>query len=73
MPWMESYTRARAEGLGFECRIGIFGRVERYLLIMPLLALNMPIVVVSILAIVTPITALQRIIHVWKQAQARLS
>ena len=43
---MVSYVRARAEGLGFECKVGLFGRVERYLVIMPLLALNLPTLIV---------------------------
>ena len=34
---MVSYARARAEGLGISCKIGLFGRVERYtiLIVMP--------------------------------------
>jgi CDP-diacylglycerol--glycerol-3-phosphate 3-phosphatidyltransferase len=30
---MVSYTRARAEGLGFECRAGIMQRAERLVLL----------------------------------------
>ncbi|MCJ7624256.1 MAG: CDP-alcohol phosphatidyltransferase family protein [Anaerolineaceae bacterium] len=66
---MVSYTRARAEALGFSVKIGILSRFERYLILIPALILNYPIVALWILAIMTNITALQRIIYVRRNYQ----
>lgn len=66
-----SYTRARAEGLGLEAKVGIAQRAERFLVLgVPTLffgagrdgALLFWIVVV--LAVVTTITVIQRVVHV---------
>lgn len=66
-----SYTRARAEGLGLDCRVGIAARSER------VLALGAPALffgagregwllfwIVAFLALVTAITVVQRVLHV---------
>ncbi len=65
---MVSYTRARAETLGFSAKIGILSRVERYAVMMFFLVLKLPHVAVIILAIFTYFTAFQRMYHVWKQS-----
>jgi CDP-diacylglycerol---glycerol-3-phosphate 3-phosphatidyltransferase len=61
-----SYARARAEGLGVDCEIGLLQRPERVILlgaglIVPDLLLA-PVIV--ILAVVTNLTVLQRALHV---------
>ena len=71
---MISYTRARAESLGLNAEVGLAARAERVVLIGGSalffglnwngLALK---VVIFILAVVTNITAIQRIWHVYKQ------
>jgi CDP-diacylglycerol--glycerol-3-phosphate 3-phosphatidyltransferase len=63
-----SYTRARAEALGFNAKIGILTRVERYLVMAPALIINLPIIGLWIIAILANLTALQRIWQVWNQA-----
>ncbi|MCO5193939.1 MAG: CDP-alcohol phosphatidyltransferase family protein [Anaerolineae bacterium] len=68
---MVSYSRARAETLGFNCKVGLFSRVERYILIIILLLIGRPDWLVIILAVGTWLTVVQRGIHVWKQAQTR--
>jgi len=65
---MVSYTRARAETLGFSAKVGILSRVERYAVMMFFLVLKLPHVAVIILAIFTYFTAFQRMYHVWKQS-----
>jgi len=61
---MVSYTRARAEGLGIECRVGLFTRLERLLtLIAGLLFQRMPWAL-GVLALFTNLTAVQRLWHV---------
>jgi len=63
-----SYTRARAQSLGYETKVGILTRFERYLVLSPCLVLNIPIVALWILAILANITALQRIWDVRRKA-----
>jgi CDP-diacylglycerol--glycerol-3-phosphate 3-phosphatidyltransferase len=61
-----SYARARAEGLGLDCEIGLLQRPERVLLLTAGL-LAAPILlapVIWVLAVVTNITVVQRILHV---------
>jgi CDP-diacylglycerol--glycerol-3-phosphate 3-phosphatidyltransferase len=71
-----SYTRARAEGLGLEAKVGVAQRAERFLVLgVPTLffgagahgALLFWIVVV--LAAVTTITVIQRVVHVARIAK----
>ncbi|MEK7441542.1 MAG: CDP-alcohol phosphatidyltransferase family protein [Chloroflexota bacterium] len=64
---MVSYTKARAEALGFECNIGLLTRAERYLILAPLLVFNLPLIALWIIAPLANITALQRIWHVRSQ------
>jgi CDP-diacylglycerol--glycerol-3-phosphate 3-phosphatidyltransferase len=66
---MVSYTKARAEALGFEAKIGLLTRVERYLVLAPLLVFNQPVYALWILAVLANLTAIQRIWHVRQQAR----
>jgi CDP-diacylglycerol--glycerol-3-phosphate 3-phosphatidyltransferase len=71
--FMVSYTRARAEGLGVECRVGWFERPERLVLLIVAgmfgVGPAMPAALL-ILVFVTFATAAQRVFHVWKQTRA---
>mgnify|MGYP001050769162 FL=1 len=64
--YLTSYTRARAEGLGFECRVGLVERPERIaLLIAGLVAGGGALdAAIAALALLTAVTAAQRIAHV---------
>ena len=64
--FLTSYTRARAEGLGLECRVGLLERPERVaLLVLGLLLGNTALFAVIVcLAVLTVVTSLQRIVHV---------
>lgn len=66
---MVSYTRARGEGLGVKVKVGLLTRVERYIVILAGLLLNVPLVMVWILAILTNVTALQRIFAIRKMIE----
>lgn len=66
---MVSYARARAEALGFSCKVGLLSRVERYAVMTFFLVLNLPHIALIILAVFTYITLGQRMYHVWRQAQ----
>lgn len=65
-----SYTRARAEGLGIECKVGLFTRMERFVLISLMLVLNQLLVGLIILAVLTHVTALQRIVFVYRATRS---
>jgi len=66
---MVSYVRARSEGLGFECKVGILQRAERLLLLSigGLIHIYTLVAAIWIVAVLSNITAIQRIIHVWEQ------
>lgn len=72
---MVSYVRARAEGLGFECKVGILQRAERLLLlgIGGLIHLYTLVAAIWIIAVLSNITAIHRIIHIRKEDQRNLS
>lgn len=67
-----SYVKARAEGLGFTAKVGILTRVERYIVLIPLLVFNQPFIAVLIIAALGNITAFQRILHVRVQGHERM-
>lgn len=69
-----SYTRARAEGLGLDCKVGLMERPER------VIVLGLGVViggaawlpwVLGVMVVATGFTGLQRIAYVWRQAHAR--
>lgn len=65
---MVSYTKSRAETLGFDCNVGVLTRMERYLVMAPALVFNFPKVALWIVAILANFTALQRALYVRQQA-----
>ena len=67
-----SYVKARAEGLGFTAKVGILTRVERYLVLIPLLVFDQPFIAVCIIALLGNITAFQRILFVRGQGHERM-
>lgn len=67
-----SYVKARAEGLGYEAKVGLLTRAERYLVLAPALIFNQLNIGLGILAVFANITALQRVWYVRKHARAKL-
>lgn len=76
--FLVSYTRARAESLGVENRVGIAARAERVLLVgVPTLVLGpgpgrpgvLLFWIVAVLAFVSAITVIQRVVHVARVAR----
>lgn len=67
--FMVSYTRARAEGLGLECKVGWFERPERLvvLIVAGFFGLG-PVIpgMLIVLVVFSYATAIQRMAHVWK-------
>lgn len=68
--WAVSYTRARAEGLDIECNVGILQRPERLFLLIAGLILGLVLPVLWLLAVLTNITAGQRIYEVYTRLSA---
>jgi len=73
-----SYARARAEGLGIECKVGIAQRAER---IVGLGALSLFVgagphglvleAIVALLALLSTVTVVQRFVYVYRHAEGR--
>lgn len=67
---MVSYTRARAEGVGFACKVGLLTRAPRVVLLG--LGMLIPVVLgplLVVMALLTWFTVAQRIAHVYEVAQ----
>jgi hypothetical protein len=67
--FMVSYTRARAEGLGLDCKVGWFERPERVVLLIIAGLIQVFWVMSAALMLLTIFsftTAAQRMAHVWK-------
>lgn len=64
--FLTSYTRARAEGLGLECTVGLLERPERVAILIAGLIFGRAVLVVVVvfLAILTVYTSVQRVLHV---------
>ena len=63
-----SYARARAEAAGFSASVGLVARPERVILLALCLLIGQPLWALWALAITTHLTALTRILHVWRLA-----
>ncbi len=63
---MVSYARARAEGLGLRSNVGLFQRPERVVLLGVGLIFGLEVYALWVLAVLTNVTALHRILHVWR-------
>lgn len=66
-----SYTRARAQSLGMEAKLGLFSRVERIVVQGAGLLFGYPYIAALIIAVGANFTAVQRILHVRQQARKR--
>jgi CDP-diacylglycerol---glycerol-3-phosphate 3-phosphatidyltransferase len=71
--FLVSYVRARAQSLGFVCESGLFARPERVVVTVIGLIFGGVVLyaVVFLLAVLTNLTALQRIREVWLQGRAQ--
>ena len=69
--YLVSYIKARAEGLGYDCNVGIMERAERLILVIVGLVFYaiLPIVL-GILTLLSLVTVAQRLIHVRAQARS---
>jgi len=65
---MVSYARARAEALNISCKVGLFTRLERFIVLTLALLTKQLLIGLVILACLTNFTALQRMFHVYRQS-----
>jgi CDP-diacylglycerol---glycerol-3-phosphate 3-phosphatidyltransferase len=70
--FLVSYTRAKAESLGVECKVGLFTRVERCIVLVAGMVLRLTGPMLWILAIGAMATALQRVIYVYGRSKGTL-
>jgi CDP-diacylglycerol--glycerol-3-phosphate 3-phosphatidyltransferase len=72
--FLTSYIRARAEGIGINCPVGLFTRAERViiialgLLLSPLYGFSIFIALILIV-VLGFVTVGQRLMYVWKQTK----
>jgi CDP-diacylglycerol--glycerol-3-phosphate 3-phosphatidyltransferase len=64
-----SYTRARAEGIGVQCREGWFTRLERMVVIVTGLIIEWPTLAIGTIAVMASLTAMQRVWLVYQHIQ----
>ena len=68
-----SYVRARAEGIGLQCEVGIFTRAERVVVLALGLLLSQfdyaLIIALAIILVFSYVTVGQRLFHVWQQTK----
>ena len=65
-----SYVRARAQSLGFTCDGGLLARPERVVItVIGLIVSPLLVWALWILAVMTNVTAVQRIFLVWQQSR----
>lgn len=62
---MVSYARARAEGVGYECKVGLLTRLQRVLILGICLMFGIVRPMLIFMVIFTWLTVLQRILHVY--------
>jgi CDP-diacylglycerol--glycerol-3-phosphate 3-phosphatidyltransferase len=67
---MVSYTKARAQSIGVACEIGLMERPERLIVLIAGAAFNVLTPAIVVLAVLTNLTALQRILHTRRAAAA---
>lgn len=68
-----SYVKARADANKLDANVGLLTRVERYLVLIPGLIFNIPLIALIIIAVFANITALQRIYRARQDAYRQLS
>ena len=63
---MVSYTRARAEAVGVECKVGFMTRIPRVVVMIVGMILDQMLITLVILAVTSLFTTFHRMYHVWQ-------
>ena len=72
---MVSYLRARSEGLGIDCKVGVMTRPERVALVGIGLIVGhweprVMLVILGLIAVLTAFTAVHRLVHTWRMLKS---
>jgi CDP-diacylglycerol--glycerol-3-phosphate 3-phosphatidyltransferase len=67
--FLTSYIRARAEGLGIDCTVGLFTRPERVIILALGLLFSQVFVALAIVVVLSFVTVGQRFVFVWRHAR----
>jgi CDP-diacylglycerol--glycerol-3-phosphate 3-phosphatidyltransferase len=65
--FLVSYIRARAEGVGWQCEVGLFTRAERVIVLAIGLLINQIFIALCVLVVFVFVTVVQRLVYLWKQ------
>ncbi len=68
--FLTSYVRARAEGLGIDCRVGLFTRFERVIILALGLLFNQILIALLVLVVLAFATVGQRLVYVRQQTRS---
>ena len=68
---LTSYIRAKAESLGYDCKVGLLERAERLILLCAGLILGFVEIMLWVVAALSVVTVVQRLVYVSRQARAR--
>ena len=71
--FLVSYVRARAEGAGLDCEVGLLTRTERVVVLVLGLLLSQVdyalVIALAIIAMLSSVTVGQRLVYVWRQTR----
>ena len=72
---MVSYLRARSEGLGIDCKVGVMTRPERVAIVGIGLIVghwepNVMLIVLGVISALTVFTAVHRLVHTWRMLES---
>ncbi len=69
---LTSYIRAKAESVGYDCKVGILERAERLILLCAGLILGYVEIMLWAVAVLSAVTVVQRLVHVARQGRAEI-
>jgi CDP-diacylglycerol--glycerol-3-phosphate 3-phosphatidyltransferase len=69
--FLVSYIRARAEGVGWQCQVGLFTRAERVIVLAIGLLINQVFIALCVLVLFVFITVVQRLVYLWRQGKIK--
>jgi len=67
--FLTSYIRARAEGIGLECQVGLFTRAERVIVLVLGLLLNQVFIALCVMGVFVYVTVVQRLFYLRSKAK----
>lgn len=67
--FLTSYIRARAEGIGLECQVGLFTRAERVIVLVLGLLLNQVFIALCVMGVLVYVTVVQRLFYLRSKAK----